>query len=65
MLFRHGLRLELEGSYLDFLDYLDAVERLPWQLYWGTLSLNTQEYPRNEISIEIFTLSLDEDWIGV
>jgi MSHA biogenesis protein MshJ len=65
MLFRHGLRLELEGSYLDFLDYLGAVERLPWRLYWGTLSLNTQKYPRNEISIEIFTLSLDKDWIGV
>jgi MSHA biogenesis protein MshJ len=65
MLFRHGLRLELEGSYLDCLNYLEAVERLPWQLYWGELNLDTQQYPLNQITIELFTLSLDEDWIGV
>lgn len=65
MLYRHGLKLELEGSYLDCLEYLAAVERLPWQLYWGSLSLNTENYPTNSITIEIFTLSLDQEWIGV
>lgn len=65
MLYRHGLRLELEGSYLDCLDYLAAVERLPWKLYWGSLSLSMEFYPDNAISIEIFTLSLDQEWIGV
>lgn len=65
MLYRHGLKLELEGSYLDCLEYLIAVERLPWKLYWGALSLSTEDYPRNAISIEIFTLSLDQEWIGV
>jgi MSHA biogenesis protein MshJ len=65
MLYRHGLRLELEGSYLDCLDYLAAVERLPWKLYWGSLSLSMEDYPDNAISIEIFTLSLDQEWIGV
>ena len=65
MLYRHGLQLELEGSYLDCLEYLDAVERLPWQLYWGALNLSAQDYPNNAITIEIFTLSLDQEWIGV
>ncbi|MDX1562324.1 MAG: hypothetical protein R3305_05330 [Gammaproteobacteria bacterium] len=65
MLYRHGLRLELEGSYLDCLEYLEAVERLPWQLFWGALEVEIDEYPRNEITLEIYTLSLDEEWIGV
>lgn len=65
MLYRHGLRLELEGSYLDVLEYLETVERSPWQLYWGALSLRVEDYPTNEIGIEIFTLSLDQEWIGV
>jgi MSHA biogenesis protein MshJ len=65
MLYRHGLTLELEGTYLDCLAYLRAVEQLPWTLYWGGLSLTALEYPLNSISIEIFSLSLDEDWIGV
>ena len=65
MLYRHGLTLELEGSYLDCLAYLAAVEALPWRLYWSALQLTMREYPVNSITIEIHTLSLDEDWIGV
>ena len=65
MLFRHGLRLELEGNYLDFLSYLEAVEQLPWQLYWGALNLTVLDYPQNAITLELYTLSLDESWIGV
>lgn len=65
MLYRHGLKLELEGNYLDCLQYLSTVERLPWKLYWGALGLRTDDYPTNVITIEIFTLSLDQEWIGV
>lgn len=65
MLYRHGLTLELEGSFLDCLEYLEAVERLPWKLYWGALRLEALDYPNNAIRIDIFTLSLDEEWIGV
>ncbi len=64
-LYRHGFVLELEGSYLDCLAYLTEVERLPWQLYWHSIRLDSQNPPRNRIVIELYTLSLEEDWIGV
>jgi MSHA biogenesis protein MshJ len=64
-LYRHTLLLTLEGSYLDCLTYLQAVERLPWHLYWGRLEFQAGEYPRNTITIELRTLSLDKEWIGV
>jgi MSHA biogenesis protein MshJ len=64
-LYRHTLVLTLQGSYLDCLAYLKAVERLPWHLYWGRLEVKTDEYPRNDIVLELRTLSLDEEWIGV
>jgi MSHA biogenesis protein MshJ len=64
-LYRHGLVLVMEGSYLDCMEYLRAVERLPWQLYWSRLELENDDYPTNRISIELHTLSLEEDWIGV
>lgn len=64
-LYRHTLVLKLEGSYLDCLTYLQAVERLPWHIYWSRLEFATDEYPRNAIVIELRTLSLDEEWIGV
>jgi len=64
-LYRHGVVLVLEGSYLDGLRYLEAVERLPWQLYWTRLEVETENYPLSRIVIELNTLSLEEEWIGV
>lgn len=64
-LYRHSLVLTLEGSYLDCFAYLAAVERLPWRLYWTRLTLAATDYPRNLIVLELTTLSLDEEWIGV
>lgn len=64
-LYRHSFVLRLRGNYLDCLRYLEDVERLPWQIYWSRLELATDEYPVNDIVIELATLSLDEEWIGV
>jgi MSHA biogenesis protein MshJ len=64
-LYRHSLVLELEGNYLDCLRYIESVERLPWHIYWSRLELETDEYPTNRIVLELTTLSLDEEWIGV
>ena len=64
VLYRHGLEIEVEGSYLDALAYLEEIEALPWRFYWQFLELDVIEYPRNRIRIEVSTLSLDEEWIG-
>lgn len=62
--YRHGLEIEVEGSYAACVEYLNAVEALPWRLYWQVLELDVIEYPLNRIRIEVSTLSLDEEWIG-
>jgi MSHA biogenesis protein MshJ len=64
-LYRHSLVLKLRGDYLDCLRYLEEIERLPWHIYWSRLEVATDEYPVNDITIELATLSLDEEWIGV
>ncbi len=65
VLYRHGVRLELEGSYFDTLDYLQKLEALPWQVLWSTLQYEVQEYPKASVRLEINTLSTDAGWIGV
>ncbi len=62
--YRHGLEIEVEGSYAACIEYLNAIEALPWRLYWQVLELDVIDYPRNRIRIEVSTLSLDEEWIG-
>ena len=64
-LFRHGLALEMEGGYLECLSYLQALEILPWRIYWAKLDVETEDYPSNRILVELHTLSLDEEWMGV
>ena len=61
----HPVELVVEGSYLDVLAYLHALENLPWRFYWKVLELQTTHYPTNRVRIELSTLSMDKDWIGV
>ncbi len=62
--YRHGLEIELEGSYLACLEYLQEIEALPWSFYWQLLELEVLQYPRNRIRLEVSTLSPVEEWIG-
>jgi MSHA biogenesis protein MshJ len=61
----HAIEIVIEGQYADILDYLEALEALPWRFRWNTLDLNARGYPRNRVRIELSTLSLDATWLGV
>jgi MSHA biogenesis protein MshJ len=61
----HPVELVIEGRYLDILAYLHALEALQWRFYWKFLELETVRHPTNRVRIEINTLSMDKDWIGV
>jgi MSHA biogenesis protein MshJ len=63
--FVHPIEIVVEGTYLDVLAYLKALEALDWRFYWRVLELETQQYPKNRVRIELSTLSMDKDWIGV
>lgn len=62
--YRHGVRLEFAGGYLQALDYLRALEALPWALAWDRLSLEVVDYPLARTAVVVYTLSLDRRWIG-
>lgn len=61
----HPVEIVVEGTYLDVLAYLRALEATEWRFYWRLLELESTTYPRNRVRIELSTLSLDKDWIGV
>jgi MSHA biogenesis protein MshJ len=61
----HPVELVIEGRYLDIVAYLRALEGLPWRFYWRVLQLETKTYPLNRVRIELSTVSLDKEWIGV
>lgn len=63
--YMHPIELVIEGRYLDVMSYLRELETLPWHFYWKKLELNSTDYPLNRVRIELGTLSMDKDWIGV
>lgn len=63
--YRHGFVIELEGTYFAALHYLESIESLPWDLSWDRITYEVTDYPRARISIELHTLSREENWIGV
>ncbi len=64
-IFKHGVELTLRGSYFEMLDYLVQVESLPWQMYWGRLRLEARDYKRPELTLTLYTLSLDKAWLTI
>ncbi|OGA32387.1 MAG: hypothetical protein A3F75_04330 [Betaproteobacteria bacterium RIFCSPLOWO2_12_FULL_64_23] len=63
--FKHGVRITIQGSYADLYDYLARLENLSWRMFWSRASLNAEDYPRLVLTVTIYTLSLDKAWLVV
>jgi MSHA biogenesis protein MshJ len=63
LLFRHGVEVTVRGSYLDMVDYMTALEKMPTQLFWGKAQLDVEEYPSVRLTLTLYTLSLDDKWM--
>lgn len=63
--YQHTLQIEFQGSYLSTLDYMQELEKLSQQFYWGSVDFTIKEHPKAHVIITIKTLSLNEAWIGV
>ncbi len=72
ILYRHGMRLTLEGSYFELRDYLQDIERQSLgqdgrRLFWERLDYQVDEAGpgKARITLELYTLSRAAGWIGV
>lgn len=63
-LFRHPVRLVFEGNYADTLAYLQRLEEIPNKFYWYRFDYQVLDYPLARVSVNIYTLSTQEWWIG-
>lgn len=64
-IYQHSFEISLQGSYADLHDYLSRLERLPSQMFWGRINLDTEHYPRLRVVITVHTLSLNRAWLIV
>lgn len=62
-LFKHGIRLQLEGGYFDVYQYLKALESLPRHFYWKGFDYRVLAHPKAAVEMEIYTLSTSKEFI--
>jgi len=64
-LYKHAVELTVQGSYMDMLAYMRALEASPWELFWGNAQLTVDEYPKATLTLTLFTLSQDKKWLDL
>lgn len=63
--YRHGVEVTVQGSYADMLRYMNELEAMPWQLFWGKAALKVEAYPQATLTLTMYTLSLDKTWLNL
>lgn len=64
-IYKHGVNITVRGSYADLLGYLSALEELSTQMFWGEAKMNVIKHPSVELSLTLYTLSLDKTWLQI
>ena len=64
-LYRHGVELNVEGSYADVLAYVQAIEAMPQRVLWGGLQLKVEQHPKVALTLRLYTLSQDRSWLEI
>lgn len=63
--FQHGFEITMQGSYEEVHAYLSQLEKLPWRMFWGRISVSAEEHPRLRVTLTVLTLSLNKAWLIV
>lgn len=64
-IYKHGVQMTVRGSYADLTQYLNSLEGLKTQMYWGKAMMSVTSYPQVELTLTLYTLSLDKTWLQV
>ncbi|QOC23839.1 type II secretion system protein M [Wenzhouxiangella sp. AB-CW3] len=61
----HRVRLVIESDFDGVRDYLAMVDTLPAGVFWDSMRLTVDEWPTNHTEIILYSLALDEEWLGI
>lgn len=64
-IYKHGVKIAVSGNYAELMQYLNALEKLPWRMFWGNAEMRVEEYPKITLTITLYTLSTDKTWMAI
>ena len=50
---------------MDTVNYLKSLESLPWRFSWDSVDYQVKQYPVAETTLRLYTLSFEENWLGL
>lgn len=65
VLHRHGVEVVVQGSYSEMVNYMQALQTMPTQVFWGKARLDAGSYPAATLSLTVYTLSMDDKWMAL
>ncbi len=64
-IYKHGIEIKVAGSYQDLVAYVNEIEHSSQHLLLGRIKLSVTKYPRVELTLTVYSLSLDRTWLVV
>lgn len=63
LLHQHGVELVVQGSYLDMIAYMSALEGMQGQIFWRKAALSVDSWPTATLTLNLYTINLDKKWL--
>lgn len=64
-MYRHGIAIEVSGSFFDVYRLVESIEASQWRFYWQSFDYQVTDYPKAKVRIVLYTLSTSEEYIRV
>lgn len=64
-IYKHGIEIRISGGYHELLAYVSELEGSPQRLLWGGMSLVAGKHPVSQLTLTVYTLSLESTWLVV
>ena len=64
-LFVHRVRVVIESDFEGIRGYLEQTATLPRGVFWESLNLSVEQWPTNRIELMLYSVTLDDRWLGV
>jgi MSHA biogenesis protein MshJ len=62
--YQHAVKVKLKGKYFALMDYAQSLKVIGQRVAWETAELKA-DYPENELTIQVYTLSGENAWLGI
>ena len=55
--------MTFKGRYLDIMKHMEKMENSGYNFNWHLINYHVVQYPVSEVTVEVYTLSINKDFL--